>query len=84
MFSRKKARGKRKPKATKTEEATAPTNPEEDPLLEVEKIHLQRYNPNINEMEYLTQHQGFEIHQSIWLTRTALTGNEKVWNLIFW
>jgi len=49
----------------------------EDPLLEVEKIHLQRYNPTIKEMEFLTQHKGFDIHRSIWLTRTALTGNEK-------
>jgi len=40
----------------------------------VEKIHLQRYNPQTKEIEYLTQHKGFEIHQSIWLTKSALVG----------
>jgi len=56
-----------------------PINTEtEDPLLEPEKIHLQRYNPYTKEMEYLIQHKGFEIHRSIWLSRSALVGAEKL------
>jgi len=69
---------KKMSRAKKPAVIQTPTVTADDPLLEAEKIHLQRYNPQTNEMEYLTQHKGFELHRSIWLSRTALTGSEKL------